>query len=91
MSYDRNYHDPAYKKWRLSIYRRDRFKCRWPGCKNPKHKLKAHHIMKWSTYPLMRFNIDNGITLCKYHHEQINGQEDYYIRFFMDLLRKKKK
>ncbi len=82
----RNYQDPAYKTWRINIYKRDGFCCKWPGCPNKK-KLRAHHILKWADYPFLRFNISNGITLCKQHHDNIEGDEDGFIRFFMELLK----
>jgi 5-methylcytosine-specific restriction endonuclease McrA len=84
----RNYQDPQYKKWRKDIYSRDNYACQWPGCKN-KQKLNAHHIHKWSEHPGLRFHINNGITLCKTHHELINGMEDYYIQFFSTIIKNK--
>ena len=63
----RNYNDPEYKKWRQKIYARDQYTCQWQGCKN-KRPIQAHHILKWSEYPCLRFHPDNGITLCKQHH-----------------------
>lgn len=86
----RNYQDPEYKKWRKSIYSRDKFCCQWPGCTSKK-KLNAHHIHKWANFPGLRFHIDNGITLCKLHHDSINGNEDYYIEFFSRLVSSYKK
>jgi hypothetical protein len=88
MSY-RNYNDPQYKDWRQKIYARDKFCCQWPGCKNNK-KVEAHHILRWADYPGLRYHLDNGITLCKYHHKLINGDEDGYIKFFTDLIMRKK-
>ena len=64
----RNYEDPNYKKWRKEVYRRDGFKCRWPNCK-ARRGLNAHHIKTWAHYPGLRFDPNNGITLCRYHHK----------------------
>ena len=47
----RNFNDPQYKKWRKEIYKRDNHKCQWPGCNSHK-KLNAHHIRKWSDFPI---------------------------------------
>ena len=82
----RNYDDPKYKRWRKQIYIRDHYKCRWPGCKNTSKKINAHHIKRWSSFPLLRFVISNGITLCWNHHDFIKGKEDIYEKFFNDIL-----
>lgn len=87
---NRNWNSREYKKWRLSIYRRDKFICKWPNCRSRK-RLNAHHIMEWSTYPLLRFNIKNGITLCAKHHRLITGNETYYADFLAKLLDRKKR
>lgn len=81
----RNYQDPQYKVWRKMVYDRDHHKCRWPNC-TMKRKLNAHHIKKWSDYPTLRFNINNGITLCKYHHDFIKNMEEVYEAVFLKIL-----
>lgn len=86
----RNWQDPKYKKWRLDVYRRDKFRCRWPNCSCKKH-INAHHILNWAEYPLLRFEVDNGITLCKRHHTVVTGQEDKYVQFLIKLLPRKRK
>jgi 5-methylcytosine-specific restriction endonuclease McrA len=86
---NRNYKDPLYKEWRKNIYKRDNHTCQWPNCNNIK-KLHAHHIRKWSLYPGLRFHPDNGITLCKTHHDMIKNQEENYAGIFLKLLANKK-
>lgn len=81
----RNYDDPQYKKWRKSVYKRDNHQCRWPNC-NQKTKLNAHHIKQWAHYPSLRFEINNGITLCKRHHKMITGMEEIYEAIFFKIL-----
>lgn len=85
----RDYSDPQYKEWRLKIYKRDKFTCQWPNCKEKK-KLQAHHIYKWSDFPALRFHINNGITLCKTHHNSIKNQEEIYAAAFSKILASKK-
>jgi len=86
--FQRNYDDPVYKKWRKDVYCRDKYKCQWPQCKGG-GRIHAHHIQRWADYPFKRFDIHNGITLCKEHHDKIKGEEDNYIRMFLDILRRK--
>ena len=81
----RDFKDPLYTKWRQQVYKRDNFTCRWPNCQNNK-KLNAHHIKTWANYPGLRFNVNNGITLCKYHHKLIHGMEEIYEAIFLKIL-----
>lgn len=85
----RNFDDPSYKKWRKEIYNRDNFKCQWPNC-NSKKKLNAHHIMPWAYNIGLRYDINNGITLCSNHHKLIKGQENLYASGFIKILADKK-
>jgi len=88
---DRNWDDPEYKKWRLSVYRRDNFCCQFPDCgrKGLKAKLQAHHIKRWVDFPELRFQLTNGVTLCKLCHKKIEGQEQSYEGLFLNIVNKK--
>ena len=66
-----------YKDWRLNVYNRDGFRCQVCECVGK--ELNAHHIKKWSKYPELRLNIDNGITLCKECHKLVHRGEKYFI------------
>ena len=81
----RNWNDPAYAQWRKDIRKRDKHKCRWPGC-NSKKRLDVHHIKTWDRHPALRYSINNGITLCKQCHTKIKGNEEGYEIFFLKLL-----
>jgi predicted restriction endonuclease len=85
----RNFQDPLYKDWRKKVYSRDNFQCQWPNC-SIKKKLNAHHIKIWADYPSLRYNIDNGITLCYTHHKMIRGLEEIYEAVFYKILLNKK-
>lgn len=81
----RNYNDPLYKKWRNDVRKRDRGICQWPGCKACK-KLQVHHIKRWVDSVGLRYNIENGITLCKDHHKYIEGNEAAYEAVFLKII-----
>jgi len=40
-----------------------------------KENLQSHHIFYRSKYPLLKFNLNNGILLCTQHHAEIHMQE----------------
>lgn len=84
----RNYHSNAYKKWRLKVYKRDNFQCCWPNCQSKKG-LNAHHILNWSKNKVLRFSVNNGITLCEKHHKVVTGHEDNYVNFLSTLVSNK--
>lgn len=81
----RNYNDPQYKSWRINIKKRDKYTCQWPHC-GSKQKIHAHHILPWSEYPGLRYHLNNGICLCKKHHDFIKNNETSYASFFLKLL-----
>jgi hypothetical protein len=61
-----------YRQWRESVLKRDNYVCKKCGSNL---NLEAHHIKKFSEYENERYNIDNGITLCKQCHVQLHKQE----------------
>lgn len=54
------------KIWRDSIFERDNYTC--DICKSTGGKIQAHHLNGWSYFKEERFNLENGITLCKKCH-----------------------
>ncbi len=50
-----------YSEWKKAVKERDAYKCQ--KCDAVKN-LHAHHIVPWKTDINLRFEIDNGITLC---------------------------
>ena len=81
----RNFKDPVYVAWRKKIYARDKYTCQWPECKSKK-KLNAHHIKRWADNPILRFEVNNGITLCWRCHKNIQNKEEQYEQFFFKIL-----
>jgi len=60
-----------YRDWRKSVFLRDMHTCQDCRGKSEKGKtvyLHAHHLKSFSEYIELRFEVSNGITLCKKCH-----------------------
>jgi len=51
-----------YRLWRESVFERDNYTCQF--CKKKGGNLNADHIKPFSLYLKLRFELDNGRTLC---------------------------
>jgi uncharacterized phage protein (TIGR02220 family) len=63
-------HSYEYEKWKNAVYERDGYACRECGSDQDIH---AHHIKSFIDYPELRFDVDNGITLCRECHMKIHN------------------
>lgn len=61
---------PLYNQWRKKVYARCGFKC--VICGSTK-QLNAHHLDSWSWAINRRYDVDNGTTLCKKHHDEFHN------------------
>ena len=75
----------AYVTWRKSVWVRDKFKCRLAS-QDCNGKIEAHHILSWRDYESLRYIINNGITLCHFHHPRKREEEKRMIPIFQELL-----
>lgn len=68
-----------YVEWRKAIFQRDNWTCRICEKRSSKENqiyLEGHHINSWIKYPEMRFNVENGITVCKKCHWLIHHRRN---------------
>jgi 5-methylcytosine-specific restriction endonuclease McrA len=65
-----NYHQ--YYIWRRAVLLRDKRTCQ--RCGSKKGWIEAHHIKAWEAYPRLRFEVSNGITLCRRCHMHTDGR-----------------
>ncbi len=76
-----------FEDWRKAVFERDNYTCQ--KCKarskkgNPVY-LEPHHIKQYAFYPELRFDVNNGQTLCKKCHKKIR----HYHTFEKELLAK---
>lgn len=74
-----------WSSWRRSVFERDDYTCKMPGCGKRGGSLEPHHIYGFTDYPLLRFCVDNGITLCRDCHQKTKGHESKYVKTFSDF------
>lgn len=58
-----------YKEWRRLVFERDSYTCKHCG-DNKGGNLQADHIKPFAYFPELRFDVDNGRTLCKECHKK---------------------
>ena len=70
-----NYEDrrsSKYKNWKKQVLIRDSYTCKRCGSKE---NLVVHHIEKFSENKKLRFDVNNGITLCQKCHKEVHEYE----------------
>lgn len=65
----------AYRQWRKRVLARDKV-CQMCGGSK---KLVAHHIKEFAKYPLFRFDVNNGVTLCESCHKLLHKEAKKYV------------
>lgn len=77
--------DSAYQEWRKSVRDRDGWVCKMSNgdCLG---KVVAHHILPWAKFPELRYETNNGITLCRFHHPRKRADEMKLSPYFQSLV-----
>lgn len=67
-------------KWRRSVFQKDKYVCQ--NCGYDKGKIiQAHHVKPYAEFPEHRYDVENGVTLCKPCHLFIHSKENCENRF----------
>ena len=75
--------NPEYRVWRKAVIKRDKGLCR--RCHATKN-LQVHHIYRFNDRPHLRWDVGNGITLCKQCHRMVTGNELFWEDNFFDMI-----
>lgn len=60
-------HRKEYRDWRTLVYERDDYTCQCCGKRGA--SLNAHHINSFASHKDLRYDVNNGITLCTNCHD----------------------
>ncbi len=61
-----------YSEWRHKIYEQDNWECIECGSKE---NIIAHHVLSFADYPELRFDLDNGVTMCRSCHIKLHKMD----------------
>lgn len=67
-----------YNVWKRAVKQRDNYTCQLCG----RDGCMTHHIRNFRRYPDLRYDVDNGILLCRRCHGRITPHEEDYIWLF---------
>lgn len=74
------------QRWRMAVFSRDNHTCLMCGKRGG--YLHAHHVRPFAQYLDLRFDVNNGATLCAEPcHKATIGREYRYFAFFDRVLR----
>ena len=67
-------HRTEYSDWRNAVFVRDNYTCQCCGARNKSGNgksvyLHAHHLEGFANNPDLRFDVNNGVTLCRECHD----------------------
>jgi len=74
-----------HKEWSKTVKNRDSWRCKINN-QDCFGKVIAHHILPWAKFPELRYEVNNGITLCKFHHPRRRAEEVASIPVFQGLV-----
>lgn len=60
--------------WRKKVHHKNKWRC---AICNSKEKLIAHHLNSFDSHPELRFDVENGVTLCEHHHKDFHSLYGY--------------
>ena len=74
------------REWSRKVKYRDNWKCHFNN-KDCNGIMEAHHILGWTAFPELRYDVNNGITLCHYHHPRKRAEEARLSPYFKEIIK----
>lgn len=75
----------AYLNWIRQVRKRDEYRCKISN-RDCNGRLETHHILDFKNHPELRYDINNGITLCHAHHPRRRAEEKRLVPTFKELV-----
>lgn len=66
-----NRNSKRYYLWQLNVFEKDNYCCQRCGINK---ELCAHHVIKWNDNKDLRFEVTNGLTLCRACHIVVHAE-----------------
>lgn len=82
---DKDRNGQFHREWSRGVKNRDKWKCKISNT-DCEGRMESHHILSWKDYPELRYQINNGITLCHAHHPKKRAEEKRLAPYFMELV-----
>jgi len=64
--------DYGYVRWSQNVRKKGNYTCDICGRRGV--GVHAHHLNAWAEFPDQRYDVDNGVVLCVFHHEDFHDK-----------------
>jgi hypothetical protein len=82
---NQSWKDPLNDIWLKSVRNRDGWTCKIKNT-DCKGRLETHHILPKRDFPELKYDVNNGITLCQFHHPRKRKDEYELSPYFQKMV-----
>lgn len=76
----------AHKVWSSEVYRKNGWHCIDCNIKCQKGSIVAHHLQNFADFPDLRFDVSNGVTLCRSCHAKRHNPHNKFVKVGSSVL-----